>query len=423
MQIYIPRKRLFWAVSLGHFTNDLFMQAGGAVLLAFLSATVLPMSNTQIGFAVSAKQLLSAITQPFFGIRADHSGGRGIGAAANAWVGLLFVVSVLLAVMTRNYWLMLIPYVLQGLGSGAVHPVGALHAVEADHDHAASSTAYFFLMGQAGLALGPGLMGLLLDLAHSSSLIPFATLPGFPGIGNIGINIFPILLLGFAAVPGVLLMYTSVPAGRRQKAKPIQQAAAADELPDDAQGTSSVKMAAWLPFIVIGLLVILRSLASPGSVNFIPVLFQQKGWSPAQYGLITSFFWLASGIAGVVFGNLADRIDRRLVMMGSMVLSAPAFFFLPFVDGAGAFVLAVLAGGLSGGAHSIIVVLAQELLPDSKGFASGAILGFIFGTGALGSLVIGAVSDTIGLGLTFQIVAVAAAVSGLFSLLLPKQER
>jgi FSR family fosmidomycin resistance protein-like MFS transporter len=166
----------------------------------------------------------------------------------------------------------------------------------------------------------------------------------------------------------------------------------------------------------------LRGLAQPGSVNFIPVLFQQKGWSPAEYGLITSFFWIASGISGVVFGNLADRYDRRYIVLFSMVVSAPMFFFLPLVDGALAFLLAILAGGFSGGAHSIIVVLAQGLIPNSKGFASGAILGFIFGTGALGSLIIGSISDTIGLGTTFQMVAIAAALSGVLALFMPKRE-
>ena len=63
-------------------------------------------------------------------------------------------------------------------------------------------------------------------------------------------------------------------------------------------------------------------------------------------------------------------------MMLSMLFSAPAFFLLPAYEGAFAFFLAIAAGGLSGGAHSLIVVMAQDLIPMRKGFASGAILGF-----------------------------------------------
>jgi len=411
--IYLPRKRSFWSVGFGHFTNDIFM-SGGVVLLTFLSSTVLPMSNTQIGFAVSLTQLMGAISQPFFGLRADRTGGRWIGAGGLAWVVSCFMLALLLAILTRNYFIMLLPYVLMGLGSGAVHPVGSLHAAEADEERVATNMSYFFLFGQAGLALGPTLIGLLLDWANHGSLLPFADVVGFPaGAGLLPANFSPIFWMALAAVPSVTFLALGIPTAKR--------ALEVEEKPVQPDVPARRKAATWLPFIILGGMVLLRSLAQPGSVNFIPVLFEQKGWSPAEYGLITSFFWLASAFSGVMFGYLADRVDRRYVVMGSMLLSAPAFFFLPILDGAGAFVLAILAGGLSGGAHSIIVVLAQEMIPRSKGFASGSILGFIFGAGALGSLLIGVISDQIGLGTTFQIVAFAIGIAGMIALLLPKR--
>src|SRR5262245_3942694 len=100
--IALPRQRLFWSVSLGHLTNDTFM-AMGVVMLTFLSGSLLPMTNTQIGFAVSAQQFAGAISQPFFGIRADRTGGRDLGAYGVAWTTVMFMLSVLLAITTRNY--------------------------------------------------------------------------------------------------------------------------------------------------------------------------------------------------------------------------------------------------------------------------------------------------------------------------------
>ena len=401
--MYLPRVRKFWSAGVGHLTNDIFMSAG-IVLLTFLSSTILPMSNTQIGLAISLKQLAGAISQPFFGMRADRRGGRWIGAGGLAWVVVTFMLALVTAIVTQNYVLMLIPFVLQGLGSGALHPVGALHAAEADEDRSATNTAYFFLMGQTGLALGPAIVGYLLDAANPT-----------PIDGSIitNPNFFPIFMLGLFAIPSIIFMFTGIPA-LREKAKTDKKKKRGDEV-------EKTGFAVIAPFLIIAAIVIFRSLASPGSVNFIPVLFDQKGWSPTSYGAITSVFWIASGLSGVFFGNLADKFDRRYIIMASMVLSAPAYFFLPLADGFIAVILAIVAGGFGGGAHSIIVVLAQELAPDSKGFATGAILGFIFGMGALGSLAIGAISDMIGLGLTFQIVAFSAAVSGLLGLLLPKR--
>lgn len=411
--MYLPRQRKFWSVAIGHFTNDVFM-AAGIVLLTFISATLIPMSNTQIGFAISLKNLAGSITQPFFGLRADKTGGRFIGAGGLLWVIITFMLALMMAILTRNYWLMLIPFVLQGLGSGALHPVGALHANEVDDNRAATNTAYFFLMGQIGLALGPTLVGIMLDSANVGSLIAFGDWVGFPAGAQFNANFTPVFILGFAALPIVWFMFSGIPQSR------IKVTSLEERIPEKKK-TRERRVTSWMPFILIGMMVILRSLAQPGSVDFIPVLFQQKGWSVADYGAITSSFWIASAISGVVFGNLADHYDRRLVVMASMVLSAPAFFLLPVINGTGAFALAILAGGLSGGSHSIIVVMAQELVPDSKGFASGMILGFIFGTGALGSLAIGIVSDAIGLSLTFQLVAGAAFIAGFLGLLLPKR--
>ncbi len=407
----LPRSRLFWSVSLGHFTNDTFMSMG-VVLLTFLSVSIIPMSNTEIGFAVSAQQLAGALSQPFFGILADRTGGRRYGAGGVAWVVTMFMSALLLAVLTHQYFLMLIPFVLQGFGSGAFHPVGALHAAESSKNRAASNTSYFFLAGQFGLALGPALIGALLDAANRDSLALFTGSLGLPGQVTFQANVLPIFWLSLAAIPAVFMMTTTIPvrtpAPRAAKTKTA------------AESGLSLRMRI-MPFVILGVMVIIRGLAQPGSVNFIPALFQAKGWSPSEYGIITSLFWLASGITGVIFGSLADKYDRRIITMVSMVLSAPAFFLLPTTDGIVALLLAIAAGGLSGGSHSLLIVLAQEMLPTGKGFASGSMLGFIFASGAVGSLIIGRLADSIGLTTTFQWVAIAAAVSGVLSLLLPKK--
>jgi FSR family fosmidomycin resistance protein-like MFS transporter len=186
--------------------------------------------------------------------------------------------------------------------------------------------------------------------------------------------------------------------------------------------------------MLMAIIVVLRSIVSSSAVGFAPVLFERKGWSPAQYGLITSSFWIASAVAGVVFGHLADRYDRRWIIALSLLLAAPSLFFLPVTDGPLAFMLALAAGGLSGGSFSIFVVLAQRILPTGRAFASGAIMGFSFVSGALGTLatgiladgpaslfgVQGAVSGGIGVETTYQIMAAVVVVAGLLTLALPR---
>jgi MFS transporter, FSR family, fosmidomycin resistance protein len=404
----LPTQRKFWAVGIGHFTNDVFMSVTG-VILTFLSVSILPMSLTQIGFIVSAQGLAGALGQPFFGWRADKTGGRGIGGGGLALVVCSFSLALFLAITTKNYYLMLIPFILQGLGSSMTHPVGSLHSAEADELRISSNMSYFFLMGQLGLAIGPALVGYLLDSASVHALITtLANGFGLPALGNSETSVAPIFFLGLAALPSVIFMWAGIPAHRAVKKR----------TPKDGEAVS--RRAAIMPFIVIGVMILLRALAQPSSVSFVPILFAAKGWSATEFGLITSLYSLSSAITGVICGNLADRYDRRQIVLWTMLLATPAFFALPYVDGLLAYLVAFAAGGLSGGSHSLIIVLAQELIPNSKGFASGSILGFIFAAGALGSLVIGFLADSFGLGTSFQIIGVLGALSGVVALLLPK---
>ncbi|MBZ0277079.1 MAG: MFS transporter, partial [Anaerolineae bacterium] len=345
-----------------------------------------------------------------------RTGGRWLGSGGVAWTGSLLILALVIAQQTGQFWMMAVPFAVMAFGSGAFHPVGAMYASDSEPQRAARNTSIFFFMGQFGLAIGPALAGLLLSttLTHQNET--------FSGIFSTGAaeqlvergSINPVLLVGFAIIPAALFMVLSIPSRQlylqnRHKAK--------------SAGAAKPKTIAIKAILLLALLVTLRSLAQPGSVAFIPVLFQQKGWNAAQYGLITSSFWLAAGLSGIYVGSLADRFQRRYVMATTLILSAPAFFLLPTAGGALAFVFAILAGGLSGSTHSLIVVLGQEMLPFGKAMASGISLGFIFATGAMGSLVMGSVSDAFGLETTFQVVAAAVAVSGILALGLPAGRR
>lgn len=69
------------------------------------------------------------------------------------------------------------------------------------------------------------------------------------------------------------------------------------------------------------------------------------------------------------------------------------------------YVLIPLAGALTGATHSIIVVLAQRMIPSGMALASGLILGFMFTSGALGTLLSGYNADIRGFAFLFQFTA------------------
>jgi len=416
----LPRQPLFWAVSVGHMTNDFFMSMG-PVLLVFLGTAILPMSVAQIGLAVGARDILGAVSQPLFGWLSDRTGDRWLGAGGVAWVVTWLMVSMALA-LTGRFWLMVVPFALSALGSGAFHPVGSMYAAGTDPARQASSIAYFFLFGQTGLAIGPALAGLLLDSASAPRI----------AVGGVPNPLTPIFLLSAIAIPGVLSMTATIPQRRGRAALAVSPATTEDTPGDPGAGLARVAVGSLL---MMGTVVVLRSMVHSSSSSFVPALFQLKGWDPAQYGLITSAYWISSALAGVFFGQLADRYGIRAIIVVSLLLAAPPLFFLPLSDGLWAVILTSVTGGLVGGTFSIFVVLAQQMIPAGKGFASGAILGFTFVSAALGSLLAGLLADGtaslfgrtagtgggIGLEATYQVMAAVMLLAGLLALALPRR--
>lgn len=404
----IKQRNLFWAVSLAHTTIDIF-NASIPVVLTFLAGHLVQMSNTQIGVVISAYQMMSALSQPLCGWLADRNGGRWLGAGGVAWTIGLVALSLVLAAATHSYALMAIPLVLAALGSGAFHPVGTMYAAESSQTAATTRMSIFFLMGMIGGGLGPALAGILLDsTATHNALFTSGLGPAFAGRLPESGAVTPMVILSLFSIPSIVALAFLLPN------RDTHRAARA------ANGSGGAKVRILIaPLMLLLLIVSLRGLVNPGLVSFLPRLFQLHGWTASEYGLVTSVYWFGAGIMGVIFGKLADRMGSRLLIAVSMLVSAPAVFGLGIVDNWLAFPLAIMAGAFSGGSHSLIVALTQKFIPGGKGLASGMSLGFIFAMGALGVLVIGALSDSIGVTGAFQVVAAITFVTGLLSFLLP----
>jgi FSR family fosmidomycin resistance protein-like MFS transporter len=380
------RNSLYLATVLGHFCLDIFNSAG-PVIVTFLSVPLV-WSAAQIGLAVGAYQLASALSQPGFGWWADKVGSRWLGPGGVAWTIGLIVLSISVAQQTKSFLLFLIIFVVAGLGSGAFHPLGTKHAAEEAVHRAATGTAVFFLFGQTGLASGPVLAGLLL--------------------GTVGLRGFDLLAL--ATVPVIIFMFYAMRNTRPELHPSTGDVTAA------ARRSSSRR---WGAIVLLAILIGLRSWAMIGTVAFLPKLFQDMGWQPLAYGAITGAYWMSSAIIGVFAGSWADRWGRRPVTFVTLAAGAIALFFLPLYDSWVAFLLSILTGGLLGASHSVLVVIAQALLPGRPAFASGLTLGYLFGTGAVAAWGIGLLAEVWSLAVVIQAGAALALISAILALFLP----
>lgn len=394
------------AISLGHMAIDILNSSLIIILTSLIGR--FDLSNSQIGLGVMIYTIAGSVTQPLFGALADRLKGRWIGPLGLLWTLACYT----LIPFVPSYSLLITLLTVGALGSAALHAVGMLIASDAGGHKPTTATSIFFLLGQTGLSVGPVLAGFVLQQFG---------LAGTPMLGLIAV---------FVVV--VMFAYLRQPVAYDEAAT---SAAAAQQR--EANGGRMVK---WSVIGIFVLLILLRASTIQTFMTYLPKFFEGLGHSPATYGLMTGIFVFGGALGTFYGGMLGDHFNRRVVIFVTLLLAIPFCYLLletasmvvipaglggwaafgaalssgwPFVA------CAALAGGLLNASHSIVIVMAQALLPQQKGMMGGATLGFMFASGAIMAWVAGIVSDVVGLstvlhGLTFLPIAAGAT-----ALLLP----
>ena len=154
---------------------------------------------------------------------------------------------------------------------------------------------------------------------------------------------------------------------------------------------------------------------------FMPKYLSDLGQSPSKYGLVTALFMGGVALGNLVGGRLADQYGKRRVAMIALLLGSLPLFIFPILGWSPwLYLLVPLAGSLTGASHSIVVVIAQRMFPGRMALASGLILGFMFSSGALGTLASGYLADLWGFPLVFQLTAFAVVVAAFLANRLPE---
>ena len=300
---------------------------------------------------------------------------------------------------------MAIPCIILGsLGSAAFHPAGTMQATLRGRillaGRETTSTSWFFLFGQLGYFLGPIIGGPLLQQFGTPGLILLAV---------------PALVIGLNAM---WRLRHAMPAP-----KPVLLEAMSPDLPSDSGKGSSRAQVAGKGFILALIVVAaLQAWAQQNINTFLPKFLSDIGQTPAIYGLMAGLFMGGSAIGNVAGGNLADRFGRQRVATIMLALAViPLFIISQIGFSPWLYLLIPLSGALTGAVHIIIVVLAQRLLRGGMALASGLILGFMFSSGALGTLLSGPIADRWGFPPVFLLTAGLALTASLVSLFLKEK--
>ncbi|MFN8471316.1 MAG: MFS transporter [Anaerolineae bacterium] len=378
------RSRALTTVTLGHFSVDMF---SGMLPLILLGLTdPLGLSYVQVGLVASAFTFTSSFTQPFFGWLADRLGGRWLAA------GGILLIAVMTGLMRSapSYTALLVLAPLAGIGSAAFHPQGAANASIASGKQKATGMSIFMLGGNIGYAVGPIVARVL-----------------FAAIG--GITTLSLVVIGALLSAAQLVFGPHV--RRVAGSKGLATAGLNNYRP---MAPVAVAALIWVIF--------LRMWVNSAITTYLPQLTKANGFdidyaSNLQFAIL---FPLAFG--GLIGGSMSDRIGRRPIIVGSLLLAAPLLILVLLTLGPRAYLFAPLLGIMIGASFPITLVMAQELLPKGIGLMSGLALGFTFIAGAIGVAISGWMADRIGLMPMMFVMAFLLLIASGIALLLPGKE-
>lgn len=375
-------RRGLTTLAAGHTCADICQGAVPALLPFFIAAR--GWSYGAAAALVLAATIGSSIVQPLFGAWADKVSLPWLMPGGVAVAGL----GIALAGVMPGYAGTFAVIAVSGFGVGAFHPEAARFANYVSGERRATGMSLFSLGGNIGFALGPILV------------TPAVLLFGLPGS----------LVVAPAALAVAVLLAREVP--RLRSFQPAGEGGA----PGDPSAP-----AAWGPFARLGGAITARSAVYFGLQTFVPLWFvSHLGESKALGNAALTAMLVAGAVGTIVGGRLADRIGRRPVLIGSMVLQLPLLALFLLAGPATAVALLAAVGCVTIATFSVTVVMGQEYLPGRVGLASGVTLGLAIGLGGVWASFLGLVADRFGLVTVMELIAVLPLAGLVLALTLPR---
>lgn len=356
-------RRLIATLSFGHLMTDLNQGMLPALLPFFIAERGLTFAAA--GGLILAANVAASATQPLFGWFADRRPSAWLIPAGIATAGT----GLALAGAAPTYPLIAAAVATMGLGVSAFHPEAMRWASHAAGPKRATGMSFFSIGGNLGIATGPLVITpLVLAWGLRSSLA----------------LLLPILLV--AALLAVEMRRITPPTTSRTDAAP-------------SGAHSAVSPDRWGLFGRLSVTIMTRSMVYAALSTFIPLFWISILGRTKAEGAVALSVVMGAGVAGTLLGGrLADRYGRRVVVLVAMSLLPPLLLALASArDARLSLALLVPVGVALYVPFSVVVVMAQEYLPNRIGTASGMTLGLAVTAGGLVAPLLGALADRRGL--------------------------
>jgi len=368
-----PYKGVF-SLFLAHLVTDIYMPVITAILPLFIS--IFGYSYFMAGLLVTAYNLTSSMTQPFFGWLSDRKGFE-IHVSSSI---LLSAVFISLMGIVGSYPLLLFCAAMAAIGHACFHP-NALSQVSrlAVDSNRGRITSIFVVGGNIGYALGPLMAGGVVFLLGLKGLL---------------------LLVIPAVVMAVVLRRIIPPSNKRNKVQPT-----------GSHGESIFSILK--PIRVLFLASTFRAWAVFSAIAFFPPFLIERGLDIFTANLLVTLTLLAGVVGQLIGGELSDRYGRKEFVLVGLVLSVPSLAVFLLTEGAISVLFLLAFGFFLWSSFSVTVAMSHELIPRSVGIASGMMIGVAIGAGGVGVAFSGMIADSYSLTSALATIPVLILLSAL----------
>jgi MFS transporter, FSR family, fosmidomycin resistance protein len=374
------------SISIAHLLNDAVQSLIPAIYPIFKAHFAL--SFAQVGLLAMTLQVISSLLQPAVGLSTDRRPAPyGLAAGMGATLGGLLLLS-----SAGTFGALLGAVALMGIGSAIFHPEAARVARMASGGRHGFAQSVFQVGGNFGWSLGP-------------LLAAFVVAPrGQPSIA----------WCSLLALIAIVLLWR-IGGWYRRHVAPAGSGSTRTGL---NAGPSGRRVAG--PLTILGALIFSKYFYLASLNSYYTFYLMTRFHVSVRTAQIDLFVFLAAVAAGTMLGGpIGDRVGRKVVIWASILGVLPFTLMLPYASLFWTPILSVLIGLVLASAFSAIVVYAQELVPGRIGLISGVFYGFAFGMGGLGSALLGAMADRVGIETMYRVCAVLPLIGALAAFLPP----
>lgn len=379
---------ILFSIAFAHLLNDMLQAVIPSVYPSLKDSYQL--SFTQIGLITFAYQMAASILQPFVGLYTDKKP-----QPYSQIYGMLFTLcGIILLSFADHFYIIIISVILVGIGSSIFHPEASRISFLASGGKRGLAQSVFQLGGNAGTAIGPLLVALLVVPNSQKYILLFVI----------------VATIALFVLRHIAVWYDNHLTLRSKKKVEII-------LPDLSQTKIVVSV------IILLVLIFSKFFYMASMSSYFTFYLIEKFNLSVQDAQFHLFLFLASCAVGTLMGGpMGDKFGRKYVIWFSVLGAAPFALMLPYVDLFWTGVLSVIIGLIISSAFPAILVYAQELLPKKLGMVSGLFYGFAFGMGGLGSALLGYTADHIGIERVYEICAYLPLI-GIIALFLPNLKK